>query len=66
MDDSKKYWVDFLNDRVKELKLGGSVRAVSPRYDIGGMTYVYDKDSQLVELGWSVEEAEASLREMAG
>lgn len=63
-----KFWLDFLNKRADELGLEKNVKMVKPRDEmIGAVTWAYEQDGgELVDLGWSVEQAETSLRDIAG
>lgn len=62
------FWKDFLNGRAAELGLEQRVKVVMPRGDVvGAVTWVFENDSgDLIDLGWSVEEAEAGLRSLSG
>lgn len=61
------WWKDQLNARAAELGLEKNVNFVTPKHgEVGVISWVYEKDGVLVDLGWSVEIAEASLRDLAG
>jgi hypothetical protein len=63
-----EYWTGILNDRAAEFGLEKTVEAVKPRSgEVGVTTWVYRMESgELIDLGWSVEIAEAGLRSIAG
>jgi hypothetical protein len=67
MDDQKSidYWIEFLNERAKELGLSGTVKGIAPINYVGVISFVLEEGDELVDLGWSIEEAEASLRQLA-
>jgi hypothetical protein len=60
------FWQEFLTGRAQELGLPGTVRPVQSAEVVNVMTWVYEADGGLVDLGWSVEMAESALRGMAG
>ncbi len=62
-----EFWKTFLNDRAAELGLDKSVKMVKGREIAEVTTWAYEVgDGSLVDLGWDVESAEASLRDLAG
>lgn len=61
-----QFWQDFLNERAVELGLEKAVKFVKAQGGIGVITWVYENEGVLIDLGWSVEAAEASLRALAG
>jgi hypothetical protein len=66
--DNLDFWKDFLNNRAGELGLDKNIKVVKSLEDaVGPMTWVYEQENgDLIDLGWSVEQAEAGLRELAG
>jgi hypothetical protein len=61
-----EYWTGVLNERAAELGLEKTVRPVQPGEGEGyAIHWVYESGDTLVELGWSVEEAERALHMVA-
>jgi len=61
------FWVELLNDQAVDLGLERAVKVVSQPEVGQAMQWAYETGSgELVSLGGSIEEAEASLRSMVG
>jgi hypothetical protein len=66
-ENSTEFWQDILNKRAAELGLEAKVKPVlSPHGEMGALRWVYEGSDGLIDLGWSVEEAEMTLANLAG
>lgn len=60
------FWKNFLNERAKELGLEENVKVVKSA-EVDVVTWAFEmEEGELIDLGWSVEAAEAALRDIAG
>jgi hypothetical protein len=67
MQPDPEFWLNFLNERAAELGLERVVKMITPPGQIGASTWAYEaKDGHLIDLGWNVEQAEATLRSLVG
>lgn len=61
------YWKEFLNNRAGELGLEKNVVMIKPSEEwVEAVTWGFQVGGDVMMLGWNVEEAEATLRGMAG
>lgn len=62
-----EFWLNFLNDRAAELGLERAVKMIKSREVGEVVTWAFElQDGSMVDLGWNVETAEATLRALAG
>ena len=63
----REFWKEQLNNRAAELGLERNVEIVQDPTYVSAVSWVYRKgDGELIALGYNVEEAEMTLRSMAG
>lgn len=58
------YWIHYLQEKARQVGLDGHVRQVKPN-DVGPVTWEYDSGAGVENLGWTIEQAEARLRQIA-
>jgi hypothetical protein len=62
----KLYWMNYLQTTASQIGLGGKVKQEHPTGDtVGAISWVYDDGNGIETLGWSVEQAEQRLRQIA-
>lgn len=60
------YWIHYLENQARQVGLDGKVRQVNPQGGVvGAVSWEYDDGNGVEALGWTVEQAEARLRQIA-
>lgn len=60
------FWINYLQDKAHQVGLDGKVRQVKPQgHVVGAVSWEYDDGKGVEILGWTVEQAEARLRQIA-
>ena len=63
----QEHWREQLNNLAAEMGLERSVKTVQDPTYVSAVAWVYEKgDGEQIALGYSVEDAESTLRVMAG
>ena len=66
MTENIEYWINFLNTRAEELDVDGEVKPLRPPSgEVGAISFILVQDGEIIELGWTVEEAEETLRRLS-
>lgn len=62
----KLFWINYLQGKAREIGLDGRIRQVKPQGAVvGPVTWEYDDGAGVEALGWTVEQAEERLRQIA-